>query len=115
MSITSEPYGGEVVSQGIITKFNFMENELKRASPLSHENIRESLTVNEEIIVSANGHLPGKVDCQTRSTVYFEEDLETCDDIPARFEESIDIVPLSDDSSITEKWDCENVEIPISK
>jgi len=65
--------------------------------------------------VSANGHLPGKVGCQTQSTVYFEEDLETCDDTPARFEESIDIVPLSDDSSIIEKWNCENVEAPISK
>ncbi|KAG5344466.1 ZN384 protein, partial [Acromyrmex heyeri] len=115
MSVTSEPYGGEVVSQGIITKFNFMENELKHAPPLNHDNIKESLTVNEEIIVSANGHLPGKVDCQTQSTVYFEEDLETCDDTPATFDESIDIVPLSDDSSITEKWDCENVEAPISK
>ncbi|KAG5325340.1 ZN384 protein, partial [Pseudoatta argentina] len=115
MSVTSKPYGGEVVSQGIITKFNFMENELKHAPPLNHDNIKESLTVNEEIIVSANGHLPGKVDCQTQSTVYFEEDLETCDDTPARFDESIDIVPLSDDSSITEKWDCENVEAPISK
>ncbi|KAG5312566.1 ZN384 protein, partial [Acromyrmex insinuator] len=114
MSVTSEPYGGEVVSQGIITKFNFMENELKHAPPLNHDNIKENLTVNEEIIVSANGHLSGKVDCQTQS-VYFEEDLETCDDTPARFDESIDIVPLSDDSSITEKWDCENVEVPVSK
>ncbi|KYM79393.1 hypothetical protein ALC53_10188 [Atta colombica] len=114
MSVTSEPYSGEVVSQGIITKFNFMENELKCASPLN-ESIRESLTVNEEIIVSANGHLPGKISCQTQSTVYFEEDLETCDDTPARFEESIDIVPLSDDSLIIEKWNCENVEASISK
>ncbi|KYQ59991.1 hypothetical protein ALC60_00962 [Trachymyrmex zeteki] len=116
MSVTSEPYGcGEVMSQGIITKFNFMENELKHASPLNHENIRENLTVNEEIIVSTNGHLLGKVDCQTQSTVYFEEDLETCDGTPARFEEPIDIDPLSEDSSITEKWDCENVEASVSK
>ncbi|KYN12708.1 PREDICTED: uncharacterized protein LOC108767172 [Trachymyrmex cornetzi] len=115
MSVTSEPYGGEVVSQGIITEFNFMENELKHTSPLNHEGIRESLTVNKEIIVSANGHLPDRVDCQTQSTVYFEENLETCDDTPTRFVESIYSVPLSDDSSITEKWDCENVEASVSK
>lgn len=65
--------------------------------------------------MSTNGHLLGKVDCQTQSTVYFEEDLETCDGTPARFEEPIDIDPLSEDSSITEKWDCENVEASVSK
>ncbi|KYN05189.1 PREDICTED: uncharacterized protein LOC108771920 [Cyphomyrmex costatus] len=116
MSVTSEPNDyGEVMSQGVI-KSIFMENEPKPyTSLLNHESIMKNLTINEEIIVSTNGHLSDKVDCQTQPSVYFEENLETCNDTPTRFEESINMGPLSDESSITKKLDCESVETPVSK
>lgn len=60
--------------------------------------------------MDTNGHLPDKIDCQTESAMYFEEGLENSSDVAARFEESVDTVPLSEDSSL-EKWDCENIVV----
>lgn len=65
--------------------------------------------------MNTNGHSPDKVDGQAESTMYFEESLETCGDIATSFEESINTVPLSEVSSIAEKWDCETIEVSALK
>ncbi|XP_011695336.1 PREDICTED: uncharacterized protein LOC105454433 isoform X3 [Wasmannia auropunctata] len=119
MSFTSElDVCGQVVAQGIILRSEFLESEPKQCAALfpKQDNVGESQVINEEIVVSTNGHSPGEVDCQrTEATLDFEESLETCVDTAARFEESIVGIPLTEDSSITEKWDGENVEAPILK
>lgn len=42
--------------------------------------------------------------------MYFEESLESSGEMTARFEKSIDTVPLSENSSIAKQWDSESVE-----
>ncbi|XP_012540395.1 uncharacterized protein LOC105838973 [Monomorium pharaonis] len=113
MSFTSElDICGGVASQGIIVKPVFMENELQQCT-LKGEDIGETQVVNEEAVVNTNGYSLDEVVDQTKSTMYFVQSLEGCDMV--KFEESMDTVPLTEDSSIIEKWVCENVEEPVTK
>ncbi|XP_077279500.1 uncharacterized protein LOC143906959 [Temnothorax americanus] len=108
-----------VVSHRTMAKSNFMESDAEHgAALLKQESVGESEIVNEEIhihIMNTNGRLTDKATRQTESTTDFEKGLESCDDVATRFDASIRTVPLSENSSIAEKWDSENVRASVLK
>lgn len=63
--------------------------------------------ISEEIIVNTNGYLSDKFESKD-VTMYFEENLETCDKTTIDYKESIVSVPLTE-SLIDEKWNCETI------
>ncbi|XP_014471716.1 PREDICTED: glutamic acid-rich protein-like [Dinoponera quadriceps] len=92
-------------------KSNFIqEQSLQYPMLLKQERIAESLVVGEEIVVGGD-HLFGETDCQeTDTTMYFNHDLENCNKINIKYEESGTSIPLTE-SSIVDKWDCEDIDI----
>lgn len=110
MSFTGElDVCGEVAPQEIVAKPVFMEVERQQCmSLLKQDGIGESPVVHEEIIVNTNGYSQDRVDSQIKSTMYFEENLENCD--VSKLEETINTVSLTDNSSVIETWDYEDVE-----
>lgn len=63
--------------------------------------------VSEEIIVNTNGYLPDKIESKDVA-MYFEENLETCDNATVDYKESIVPVSLTE-SLMDEKWNCETI------
>lgn len=61
--------------------------------------------VSEEIIVNTNGYFLDKIESKD-VTMYFEENLETCDKATVDYKESIVSVPLTE-GLMDEKWNCE--------